>query len=35
VADRHYVIERGKVVDTIANPELGASMARLHDYLGV
>jgi branched-chain amino acid transport system ATP-binding protein len=35
VADRHYVIERGRVVDMIPNPELGASMDRLHDYLGV
>jgi branched-chain amino acid transport system ATP-binding protein len=35
VADRHYVIERGRVVDMIANAELGASMDRLHDYLGV
>jgi len=35
VADRHYVIERGRVVDMIANAQLGASMDRLHDYLGV
>lgn len=35
VADRHYVIERGRVVDMIANAELGASMDRLHEYLGV
>jgi branched-chain amino acid transport system ATP-binding protein len=35
VADRHYVIERGRVVDMIPNTQLGASMDRLHDYLGV
>jgi branched-chain amino acid transport system ATP-binding protein len=35
VADRHYVIERGRVVDMIPNALLGTSMDRLHDYLGV
>jgi branched-chain amino acid transport system ATP-binding protein len=35
VADRHYVVERGRVVDEIANAQLGASMDRLHEYLGV
>ena len=35
VADRHYVIERGRVVDMIPNARLGTSMDRLHDYLGV
>jgi branched-chain amino acid transport system ATP-binding protein len=35
VADRHYVMEHGRVVDTIANAELEASMDKLHDYLGV
>jgi branched-chain amino acid transport system ATP-binding protein len=35
VADRHYVMEHGRVVDTVANSELGASMDRLHTYLGV
>jgi len=35
VADRYYVIERGRVVDTIDNALLGASMDRLHNYLGV
>jgi branched-chain amino acid transport system ATP-binding protein len=35
VADRHYVIERGRVVDMIDNALLGASMDRLHEYLGV
>jgi branched-chain amino acid transport system ATP-binding protein len=35
VADRHYVIERGRVVDMIDNARLDASMDRLHEYLGV
>ena len=35
VADRHYVMEHGRVVDMIANAELDASMDKLHDYLGV
>jgi branched-chain amino acid transport system ATP-binding protein len=35
VADRHYVMEHGRVVDLIPNRELEASMGKLHDYLGV
>ena len=35
VADRHYVVENGRVVDMIRNAELEASMDKLHDYLGV
>src|SRR5262245_7521656 len=35
VADRHYVMENGRVVDMIPNAALEASMAKLHDYLGV
>jgi branched-chain amino acid transport system ATP-binding protein len=35
VADRHYVMEHGTVVDMVANDELAASMDRLHAYLGV
>ena len=35
VADRHYVMENGRIVDQLANSELDASMAKLHDYLGV
>lgn len=35
VADRHYVMEHGRVVDMVSNDELGASMGRLHEYLGV
>ena len=35
VADRHYVMERGRVVDTIANAALDANMDKLHEYLGV
>ena len=35
VADRHYVMEHGRVVDMIPNGELDANMNKLHDYLGV
>jgi branched-chain amino acid transport system ATP-binding protein len=35
VADRHYVMEHGKVVDMVRNDELASSMDRLHEYLGV
>jgi branched-chain amino acid transport system ATP-binding protein len=35
VADRHYVMERGRVVDMIANAALDSSMDKLHEYLGV
>ena len=35
VADRHYVMEHGRVVDQIPNAELNAHMTKLHDYLGV
>jgi branched-chain amino acid transport system ATP-binding protein len=35
VADRHYVMENGRVVDMIPNAELDANMAKLHDFLGV
>jgi branched-chain amino acid transport system ATP-binding protein len=35
VADRHYVMENGRVVDMIGNAELDASMERIHEYLGV
>jgi branched-chain amino acid transport system ATP-binding protein len=35
VADRHYVMERGRVVDMIDNADVPAQTAKLHDYLGV
>src|SRR6266436_4779228 len=35
VADRHYVLENGRVVDRFANAELEANLDKLHDYLGV
>jgi branched-chain amino acid transport system ATP-binding protein len=35
VADRHYVVEHGRVVDLIENRQLATSMDKLHDYLGV
>jgi branched-chain amino acid transport system ATP-binding protein len=35
VADRHYVMERGRVIDAIDNGALPANMDKLHEYLGV
>jgi branched-chain amino acid transport system ATP-binding protein len=35
VADRHYVVEHGRVIDMIPNHRLEASMDKLHEYLGV
>ena len=35
VADRHYVMEHGRVVDMIPNSDLQANMGKLHEYLGV
>ena len=35
VADRHYVVDHGKVVDMIPNSELDKNMDKLHEYLGV
>jgi branched-chain amino acid transport system ATP-binding protein len=35
VADRHYVMEHGRVVDMIPNAQLEANMPKLHVYLGV
>ena len=35
LADRHYVVERGRVVETVTKDELGGRMDMLHEYLGV
>jgi len=35
VADRHYVVEQGRVVDMIPNHALDANIDKLHAYLGV
>jgi len=35
VADRHYVVEHGRIVDMIRNDELDQRMDALHEYLGV
>jgi branched-chain amino acid transport system ATP-binding protein len=35
VADRHYVMENGRVVDMIPNADLESSLAKVHEYLGV
>lgn len=35
LADRHYVMEHGKIVEMINKDELAAKTDMLHDYLGV
>jgi len=35
VADRHYVVEQGRVIDMIPNAEIDANTNKLHAYLGV
>ena len=35
IADRHYVVEQGRVIDMIPNADLAANTAKLHAYLGV
>jgi len=35
VADRHYIMEHGRIVDQFSTAELKANMGKLHDYLGV
>jgi branched-chain amino acid transport system ATP-binding protein len=35
VADRHYVMESGRVVDMIPNAELESKLEKVHEYLGV
>ena len=35
IADRHYVVEQGRVIDEIANKDIDANLQKLHAYLGV
>src|SRR4051812_27010496 len=35
VADRHYIVEHGRVVDMVPGAALEANMGRVHEYLGV
>ena len=35
MADRHYVVEHGRIVDAIGNAELPRHIDKLHRYLGV
>jgi len=35
LADRFYVMEHGRIVESFAASELAAKMAMLHEYLGV
>jgi branched-chain amino acid transport system ATP-binding protein len=35
LADRHYVVEHGRIVDQVEKDQLPQSMEKLHRYLGV
>jgi branched-chain amino acid transport system ATP-binding protein len=35
LADRHYVVEHGRIVEACAAAELGSRANMLHEYLGV
>ena len=35
VADRYFIIEHGRVVESFRNSELDANVEKLHEYLGV
>ncbi|HZS82512.1 MAG TPA: ABC transporter ATP-binding protein [Stellaceae bacterium] len=35
VADRHFVVEHGRVIDRIRGDEIEGQLGKLHDYLGV
>src|SRR5205823_14839832 len=35
VADRFYVMEHGRVIDSFGNADLARNLGKLHDYLGV
>jgi branched-chain amino acid transport system ATP-binding protein len=35
LADRHYIMEDGHVLDMISKAQLAASSGKLHDYLGI
>ena len=35
VADRHYIVDHGRVVDMVPGAELEANLGRVHEYLGV
>jgi branched-chain amino acid transport system ATP-binding protein len=35
VADRHYIVEHGRVVEMVPNDQLEANLDRVHEYLGV
>jgi branched-chain amino acid transport system ATP-binding protein len=35
LADRHYIVEHGRVIDMIRNEDVARNTDKLHDYLGV
>jgi branched-chain amino acid transport system ATP-binding protein len=35
LADRHYIVEHGRVIDMIRDEDVARNTEKLHDYLGV
>jgi branched-chain amino acid transport system ATP-binding protein len=35
LADRHYVLDHGRVADMVLRADVAANLQKLHDYLGV
>ena len=35
IADRHYIVEHGQVIDMIGNADLARNLGKIHEYLGV
>jgi len=35
LADRHYVLDHGRVADMVLRADVAANLRKLHDYLGV
>jgi branched-chain amino acid transport system ATP-binding protein len=35
LADRHYIVEHGRVIDMIRKEDVARNTDKLHDYLGV
>jgi branched-chain amino acid transport system ATP-binding protein len=35
VADRHFIIQQGRVVDMLMNDEIETSLSKIHGYLGI
>src|SRR5467141_4822094 len=35
IADRHYIVEQGRVVEMVPNAQLESNLEKVHEYLGV